>query len=327
MRAALWRGCVRFPAGKRCAPAEMRDVMIRPPVAAKRGGGTVSRIDPMNQNVASPADQLRRGAEADAVRFQTLLTLLQQKVALAALSTNDQSDSADVAGLVAPSLQLGPEAQAALSQAGLSQAAPQGGAWLNMALQAYARYAEAPGATAASTASGTSTASGGALAASGTAPGAAATGSPAQRFAELKPHFLQSERETGVPWQVQAAQWALETGWGAATPKDLQTGQESHNLFGVKGEGPGGSVRARTKEFVNGREVETVASFRAYNSPLESIVEHAHLLTTSRYAPARAAGTDVHRWAQMLGPLGYATDPAYGSKLSQIIRENGWDRA
>lgn len=155
-----------------------------------------------------------------------------------------------------------------------------------------------------------------------------ARGAAADQFRTLQPYFLQAEQQTGVPWQIQAAQWALETGWGRATPKDLYTGQESFNLFGIKGDGPAGSIRAMTTEVVNGQPVKQMARFRAYNSYGESVVEHARLLTTPYYAKAFAAGSDLQAWADQLGPqhLGYATDPDYSRKLMQIIQENGWDQ-
>lgn len=152
-------------------------------------------------------------------------------------------------------------------------------------------------------------------------------GSAQARFLQLKPLFQQAEGATGVPWQIQAAQWALETGWGTATPKDLVTGQESHNLFGVKGTGSAGSVQAATTEVEKGRTIQTVAAFRAYGSLADSVQDHARLLASPYYAPAYAAGKDLRAWTEQLGPqgLGYATDPQYGQKLWQIITQNGWD--
>jgi flagellum-specific peptidoglycan hydrolase FlgJ len=154
----------------------------------------------------------------------------------------------------------------------------------------------------------------------------AVTGSAADRFASLKPAFVQAEKQTGVPWQIQAAQWALESGWGKATPKDMGSGKESYNLFGVKGEGPAGAVQSATIEFENGRFVPRVARFRAYNSYQESITEHAQLLNSPYYAKAHAAGRNLQGWADQLQSLGYATDPSYSQKLMNIIRENGWDK-
>jgi hypothetical protein len=166
-----------------------------------------------------------------------------------------------------------------------------------------------------------------AVAAAGTTGAVASvTGTAAERFASLKPAFLQAEKQTGVPWQIQAAQWALETGWGKATPKDMGSGKESYNLFGVKGDGPAGAVQSATIEFENGRFVPRVARFRAYGSYQESITEHAHLLSSPYYAKAHAQGRNLQGWADQLQNLGYATDPGYSQKLMNIIRENGWDK-
>ena len=151
-----------------------------------------------------------------------------------------------------------------------------------------------------------------------------ATGSAAQRLQQIKPLFTLAEQQTGVPWQIQAAQWALETGWGLYTPKDITSGQESYNLFGVKGVGPAGSVSARTTEVVDGQNVGVVDQFRAYNSAAESVLEHARLLTGSRYA--LPAGTSLKAWTEHLQRQGYATDPQYAGKLWQIIQQNGWDQ-
>lgn len=150
-----------------------------------------------------------------------------------------------------------------------------------------------------------------------------ATGSAAQRLQQIKPLFTLAEQQTGVPWQIQAAQWALETGWGLYTPKDATTGQESYNLFGIKGVGPAGSVSARTTEVVDGQSVAVTDQFRAYNSAAESVLEHARLLTTGRYA--LPAGTSLQAWTENLQRQGYATDPQYAGKLWQIIEQNGWE--
>lgn len=147
-----------------------------------------------------------------------------------------------------------------------------------------------------------------------------------QRFGMLKPFFLATEQETGVPWQVQAAQWALETGWGDALPADIETGRESLNLFGIKGTGPAGSVTAWTSENINGEWVRVQGRFRAYHSLEESILDHAQLLTAPRYAAAYGRGSDLHGWVQELQKAGYATDPEYATKLWSIITDHGWDR-
>lgn len=66
--------------------------------------------------------------------------------------------------------------------------------------------------------------------------------------------------ETGVPAAVTVAQAIIETGWGKHTIG------EAKNLFGIKGRGPAGSVRAPTREFINGQWVTVNADFAKYDS-------------------------------------------------------------
>lgn len=144
-----------------------------------------------------------------------------------------------------------------------------------------------------------------------------------ERFEALKPLFKESEWFTGVSWKIHAGQWALESAWGRATPKDINTGKESWNFFGYKGNSPGpaGTVDAWTWEEVNGKMVRVVQPFRAYSNVAESIQDHTRLLNTAYYAPVRDCGKDVECAANMLGPdgVGYATDSAYPEKLLDQI--------
>lgn len=126
---------------------------------------------------------------------------------------------------------------------------------------------------------------------------------------------------------VRLAQTALESAWGEATPKDIDTGRESFNLTGVKGRGPAGSVRCWTWEVVNGRDVKVIAEFRAYDSFEEHIAERDKIFDWNNYDGYRAATT----WqdacdALQSAPMPYATDPSYASKLKAIIEANNFDR-
>lgn len=152
-----------------------------------------------------------------------------------------------------------------------------------------------------------------------------------ERFEVLKPQFLKAEAETGIPWEIHAAQWALESGWGKSTPKDANSGQESFNFFGIKGNsrpGTNGVVYAWTWEERKGQKVKELAPFRAYNNVVESIQDHTDLLNSDYYAPVRACGGDINCVATMLGPtpgVGYATDSAYAEKLLRCIEQfKGW---
>ena len=77
-----------------------------------------------------------------------------------------------------------------------------------------------------------------------------------------------------------------------------------------------------TSEFINGRMVKTVERFRAYNSYEEAFNDWARLMAGNpRYAGVLAAGGNVEQFSANMQKAGYATDPHYGSKLSQVIQQ------
>jgi flagellar protein FlgJ len=112
-----------------------------------------------------------------------------------------------------------------------------------------------------------------------------------------------------------------ETGWGKSEIKTAD-GSSSFNLFGIKA-GPGwhGKVaEVTTTEYQNGVAKKTVARFRAYDSYEESFKDYARLLTQSpRYAKVSQQTGSVQAFATGLQRAGYATDPAYATKLSRAI--------
>lgn len=131
-----------------------------------------------------------------------------------------------------------------------------------------------------------------------------------------------AEAATGIPASFMIAQAAHETGWGAKeiTGRD---GTPSNNLFGIKAgaswKGP--TVDVMTTEYVNGQAQKVVQKFRAYASHAESFADYAKLMSDSpRYASVRAAGGDATAFAQGLQAAGYATDPAYATKLARVIQ-------
>jgi len=130
------------------------------------------------------------------------------------------------------------------------------------------------------------------------------------------------QRNTGLFSSLTIAQAALETGWGGYIPMDKDTGQVSNNLFGIKGEGPAGSVWAWTWEEVNGERVEELAEFCAYNSYEECLQDRYEVLLQPRYDRVREAGTPEAA-AGFLHICGYATDSSYPQKLTEIIHQFG----
>lgn len=112
----------------------------------------------------------------------------------------------------------------------------------------------------------------------------------------------------------------------------LETGGEIHpwnNLGGIKvGNGVtneywhGEAVVKGTWEYIDGRTVTMRAAFRAYKSLYHFYKDLDLLLEAPRYERVRSAGTP-ERQASMLQASGYATDPAYPSKLMAIIQQYG----
>lgn len=159
-------------------------------------------------------------------------------------------------------------------------------------------------------------------AATSAAPATSTSGTtPAQAFtASVWPHAQSASRDTGIPPHFLVAHAALESGWGRAEPR-FADGRPSHNLFGIKAgsQWQGAVVEATTTEYVNGVAERRVERFRAYGSYAEGFQDYARLLAQSpRYAEV-AASRDAAGFARGLQRAGYATDPAYATKLERII--------
>jgi flagellar protein FlgJ len=135
------------------------------------------------------------------------------------------------------------------------------------------------------------------------------------------PHAVEAAKETGLPPHFIIGQAALESGWGSREIK-ARDGSTTHNLFGVKAgrSWSGETAAAKTTEFVAGVKEKVVDKFRQYSSYGEAFKDYANLLKGNpRYAAVLQAGNDPHAFAQGLQKAGYATDPAYASKLTRII--------
>ena len=73
----------------------------------------------------------------------------------------------------------------------------------------------------------------------------------------VAPGAMATQREYGVPAAVTIAQAIDESGWGKS-----ELAVEAHNLFGIKGTGPAGSVTMPTTEYEDGAWVTIDAAFR-----------------------------------------------------------------
>jgi flagellum-specific peptidoglycan hydrolase FlgJ len=134
------------------------------------------------------------------------------------------------------------------------------------------------------------------------------------------PPALAAERRLEVPAAVVIAQAILESGWGKSR---LFT--EAHNPFGIKNldlPDDYGEYQAPTTEYVNGKPVTVLAEFERFENLDRAFFHHALLFwRAKRYWPALKVRRDPFAFAASVGRCGYATDPSYGEKLSQLIEQ------
>ncbi|EFG2008112.1 flagellar assembly peptidoglycan hydrolase FlgJ [Escherichia coli] len=101
-----------------------------------------------------------------------------------------------------------------------------------------------------------------------------------------------ASQQSGVPHHLILAQAALESGWGQ---------------------------RQIRRE--NGEAKKVKAKFRVYSSYLEALSDYVGLLTRNpRYAAVTTAAS-AEQGAQALQDAGYATDPHYARKLTNMIQQ------
>lgn len=143
--------------------------------------------------------------------------------------------------------------------------------------------------------------------------------SPEEFVQKLAPHAIEAAKKLGVSVRALLAQAALETGWGKHMPAQGST--TSFNMFGIKAGSSwdGKRVNVPTLEYEDGVAVRKRDSFRAYDSPSDSFKDYADMVSSSpRYAAAVGRGDDVAGFAHALVKGGYATDPSYAQKLTNI---------
>ena len=113
--------------------------------------------------------------------------------------------------------------------------------------------------------------------------------------------------------EVVAAQWALESGFGKHT-------SGRNNFFGIKGD-PG--TTKETKEFLNGKWITIMDTFKDYDTP-KACIEDLIRLWYKDYKGFKGVNraTSMMECCQLLQREGYATDPTYPQKLIKLIKEN-----
>ena len=148
--------------------------------------------------------------------------------------------------------------------------------------------------------------------------------SNAQEFAEaMLPMARKAAARLGVDPHYLVAQAALETGWGKSVIRESD-GSSSHNLFGIKTHNSwnGDSASVMTTEYRDGVKGQERASFRSYESYEQSFDDYVSFLETNgRYKQALGSTANPDQFFRELQRAGYATDPQYASKVSQIARK------
>lgn len=124
----------------------------------------------------------------------------------------------------------------------------------------------------------------------------------------IYPLLLVEEEKSGIPLEVMFAQMCCESKYGSKAV--------GNNYFGLKGEGPAGSVNVNTQEEVDGVYVSIDDNFRAYNSMEESIEDYVNVLI-NEYQQYITTGT-IEDWFDALVEGGYATNSNYKGELREV---------
>ncbi len=148
---------------------------------------------------------------------------------------------------------------------------------------------------------------------------------PEQFIEAAVPGAQQGWRQYGVPASVTIAQSILESGWGRSGLSAVDK-----NFFGIKCQkgfyGPhatGCHVYTTNECDKAGKCFVTEDAFRTYATMARSFRDHGHFLRNNkRYAPAFAHTKDANRFIWTVWKAGYATDPAYYTKVTQIMTKH-----
>ena len=155
--------------------------------------------------------------------------------------------------------------------------------------------------------------------------------SNASYLASIKQSAIKIWHSHQILPSIVGAQAIHESGWGTSG-----LSKSPHwNQFGIKASADwtGKIVSMKTGEHINGNRVEVYANFRAYNSILESLEDYAAFFTSTPWRKENykhvVGESDYKKAAQALLKSGYATDPAYATKIIKTIENNNlqtWDR-
>jgi flagellar protein FlgJ len=152
--------------------------------------------------------------------------------------------------------------------------------------------------------------------------GSIPTWSTPEDFAQqVWPYAEQAAKRLNVSPEALVAQAALETGWGEHVMQ-RPDGTSSLNLFGIKASHnwTGGTVSKPTIEYRDGIVRQETATFRAYPDLAATFDDYAKFIGEQpRYQSVTNHGDDTAGFASALQDAGYATDPKYADKITDIL--------
>lgn len=136
---------------------------------------------------------------------------------------------------------------------------------------------------------------------------------------KIAPAAIKYMRQEGILASLTIAQAILESDSGKS-----ELAVKANNLFGMKANSTwtGPVYKKTTREYVNGKWIEGIASFCLFKS-IEACMEYRStvFLKSARYQ--RLWGiTDYKKAAQVIWECGYATAPDYPQKLINVIEKN-----
>lgn len=133
---------------------------------------------------------------------------------------------------------------------------------------------------------------------------------------EYREIAMREMRRHKIPASITLAQGLLESGAGRNT-----LSRKANNHFGIKCANDWHGRRIYHDDDARGE------CFRSYRSAADSYEDHSKFLHRDRYASLfKLKITDYKGWARGLKACGYATDPAYATKLIRLIEDYDLDR-
>lgn len=139
-------------------------------------------------------------------------------------------------------------------------------------------------------------------------------------FNQYKDLAIEQMFKYGIPASITLAQGVFESGAGKS-----ELARKGNNHFGIKCHGWQGATTYHDDDAKQ-------ECFRAYDNVYDSYEDHSKFLrNNARYRRLFSLSTTDYRgWAKGLKECGYATNPAYARKLTDIIelyKLNQYDRA